>query len=221
MKITRNSWLWIVLGMALFLVAESAGQAQTEPRSPQPSGIFGSNADGKYRNSSLGFELTVPTNWVSLSQDEQDKAKGLGADGLKAQDGGTAKEIDLAVGAETVVLAYAKKPLGALGNSVWAVGVGKQPSSRITPSMVVEAAKSLFLKAPENKLIKDVEVEKIDGKEFASMVIDLYIHGQTVRLRYYATMIREFSVTVNMTASDADSLKEAETALRSFKITQK
>ncbi len=87
--------------------------------------------------------------------------------------------------------------------------------------MVVEAAKELFLKSPENNLVQDISVEQIGGKPFASMVLDMTINGQTIRLKYYATMIRDYSVTVSIVASDPESAKVADTSLRSIKFTGK
>lgn len=219
-KMKVHTWLVIVFAWCVLFVADSV-KAQTKGAEVAKSDFYGSVTNGLYTNAFLGFEMRAPKSWSSLSQADQESAKSIGSDGLKEQGANNDKEIDQAVGAETVVLAYAKKPLGAPGNSSIALGIAKQPSNRITPEMVAEAAKGLFLKSPENKLAQDIKIEEIGGKPFASFIINLSIYGNIVRLEYYATMVGHYSITISKVVNDERAASEAEAALRSFKFLRK
>lgn len=183
--------------------------------------IFGAVSEGIYHNDFLGFELSVPKDWIALTTDETNTAKKIGVEGLKNNKKRNDKAVEKAASIESVVLAYSKKPLGSVGNSVIALGVARQPSSSITPKMVVEAAKSILLLNPKNKLVEDTKTEEIGGKQFASFIVDLDSFGQTLRLKYYATMIRSFSLTVNLSVGDPESAKVSEASLRSIKFHRK
>lgn len=185
---------------------------------PLPTDIRGLVDGDAYRNSFFGFELDLPKGWLALGQEDQATAKDIGTDALKSEDPSYAKTIQNAVDAELVVLTYAKKPLGAMGNSTLAIGILKQPSNRVTPRMVVEGTKSLLLHSSANKLVRDVQVETIGKTPLASMIIDLSMLGQVVHIKYYAMMLKGYSVTVAMSYSDEEAIKEMDAALRTIRF---
>ena len=179
---------------------------------------LGSINNGTYRNEFLKFELKVPDQWIRFGSAEVQTAKQIGTDGIKSGDRDFDKAFAEAANREVVVLAMGKKPLGALGNSAIALGVFKQPSAHVTPKMVSEAAKSLIISNPSNKLVRDVENEMIGGKQFAVFDTEIAANGAMIPLRYYATMVRGYSLTVTMTAADEASLKVMEAAFRTIKF---
>lgn len=196
----------------------AAVNAQTAATKVTRESLYGSVKDGVYQNPLLGFELTVPSGWISPDKEQQEQAKATGSAALKAQSGANSNEIEEGLDAETVVLHYMKKPLGSIGNSTIALGIARQPGSGVTGKMVTEAAKELFLQSDENKLVQDIKVETIGGKQFASMILDMTVYGQIIRLKYYATVVDRYSITVSMIASNDASLKEMEDSLRSIKF---
>jgi hypothetical protein len=206
--------------IAFFLPGITLGQGRILERVTETD-FFGSVKDGIYRNTFFKFELKVPKDWMSLNDAEKEAALNVGVDALKTKNAKNNKALEEAARAEIIILLYAKKPLGTMENSVLAIGAAKQPSAKITPQMVVEAAKSLFLKNPKNRLIQDTKAEMIGGKNFASMVIDLDLNGTVLRLKYFATMIREYSMTASMSYDYSEELSEAEKSLRSIKFVSK
>ena len=205
--------------LLVIAVMFDAGYSQPVPvKKVRETNFFGSVADGRYKNEFLGFELEMSAGWVRFDQAETDAAKEIGTEGIKTGDSRYDKTIDYATRVELVVLAYGKKPMGAIENSAIAIGVAKQPTARVTPKMVAEAAKSILLKNTANKLLEDVRLETISGKQFAFFEISLGMYGQHVPLRYYVTMVRDYSLTVSMSYSNAEDLKAMESSLRSIKF---
>ena len=192
--------------------------AQPGSGSTSRSDFVGSVKNGVYRNSFLGFEMKVPASWIQLSKSEENTAKSFGSEGFKSQTGSNAREIDSAIGAETIVLSFAKKSLGSAANSGFAVGIGRQPNNRVTPAMVAEGAKELFLASSDNQLIQDVKVERIAGRTFASLIIEMIIYGQRIRVKYYAMMVRNYSVTFSISGADGEALEEIEASLQSVRF---
>ena len=213
-----------IASVALFvivLVAVTSNVAAQKPTSAAPTStidLVGSIKDGKYTNGFLKFELDVPSDWIKLDDAEKEIAKKIGTEAFKTDNERTNKLLDDAVKNELVVLALGKQALGSVENSAFALGIGKQSSPLITAKMVAEATKSLFLKNPESKLIQDVKTETIGGKSFASFDIELTMFGKKIPMRYYAAMIREYSLTVSMATFDSGDLAKMEASLRTIKF---
>ena len=194
---------------------------QKAPEKSQPQNEFlGGISNGVYKNPFFGFELEVPENWTKFDSGEVDTAKNLGVEALRSESDRTNKLLEEATRAEVVVLALGKFPLGSIENSALAIGVGKQPSSKITAKMVAEAGKSILIKNPRNRLLSDVKTETISGKDFATFEIELGMYGQKIPLRYYAAMIDDYSLTISMSYSDNESLQKMVKALQSIRFSR-
>ena len=201
------------------LAAAAAAQKSTTVKGDENVDFFGSIKDGTYRNGFLRFEVKVPNQWLRFESSEIEAAKKVGVDSMQSGTSKFNRALDEAASREVVVLAVGKKPLGAIENSAFAIGIFKQPSAHVTPKMVTEAAKSLLLTNPNNTLVRDVKTEMIGGQQFAVFDTELTaVGGIKVPLRYYATMIRGYSLTVSMSYADKESLDLMEDAFRSIKF---
>lgn len=201
----RTSTPTIAIVGLLFLTATFSGHAQRKVITGVTEGDFiGAIEDGQYNNNFFGLSFRIPNGWKTLTYAEMNAAKTVGVDGMKSNDAKADGALDKAVKAETVVVAISRKPLGAVENSVLAVGVAKQPSAAITPKMVAEASRSILLANPKNKSIGETRLETIGGKQFATFVVDLDLYGNVIRLRYYVTIVRGYSLTFNMSNSDPE-----------------
>lgn len=166
--------------------------------------FVGAIKDGKYTNDFFGLTFQIPVGWQALTYEEMSTAKTIGLEGMKSNEAKTDNALAKAGKAEAVILAISKKPLGSIENAVLAVGAAKQPSSAITPKMVATASRSILLANPKNKSVEDIRIETIGGKQFATFVLDMDLFGNTIRLRYYATMVRSYSLTFSMSNVDPD-----------------
>ena len=206
----------------LFLVTvPAAAFANAQPSSGGASESPAMMKDGKYTNRYFGFELNTPPGWLQMNSDEVEAARQIGTDGLKSNSDRFNKLLDDAAKGEVVLLALGKKPLGSLENSAFAMGIAKQHSAAVTAKMVAEASKSLLLKNPANKLARDITVESIGGKPFASFELTLGMYGRSVPLRYYAAMVGQYSLTVSLSYGDPADLKAMDASLRSIRFTRK
>jgi len=216
LELKRSLFFIIVIFAAAF------ANGQTTTRKPvDPADFPGKLIDGRYTNRYFDLELDVPPGWLLMNSEEVEATRQIGTDGLKTNSDRVNRLLDDASKGEVVLLALSKKPLGSIENSAFAIGVAKQPSSAITARMVAEASKSLLLKNAANKLLKDITVETIAGKSFASFELTLGMYGQSVPLKYYATMVGEYSLTISLSAGDSLDLKAMDTSLRSIRFVRK
>jgi hypothetical protein len=165
--------------------------------------------------------MNVPAGWKAVENDEQLAAKAIGSDYLKSGKKASDQALERATNAETVILFYSKKPFGSIENSMFAIGATKQPSERVTPKMAAEASKSVLLTSPKATLTRDVSIEKISGRTFATFELAFDVNSQKIRMIYYVTMIRDYSLAVGLAYFDDASLRTMDASFRTIKFTGK
>ena len=200
------------------LVGWAAAQQPAVTPSQRVADPMGSLVGRQYRNDFLKFELQIPSGWVQMNTSEVDAAKKIGVDGQTGQDAKFNQALEEATNREVIILALGKKPMGSPKNSAMAIGMFKQKSASFLPKMIAEASKSLFVSNEKNKIVRDISIEKIDGKDFATMDLELELYGQKVPMRMYYTMIGSYSISVSMSYSDDESLDAMVASLRTLKF---
>jgi hypothetical protein len=130
----------------------------------------------------------------------------VGTDVLKGKNERSNKALEDSVKREVILLHFAKKPIGSIENANFMMTAMKQPSPHVTPSMVAEATKSVLASSPNLKVVADTRIETIAGKKFALVEYVLTASDQSVKIKYYATVIKGFAVAFSLSFADEQDM---------------
>lgn len=200
----------------LFLCVSTFGQNQDRV------GIEGVFQDGVYKNEALGFELTIPAKWHVAEKEERDAAADAGRKEFKTGNKAADAVIDKSKNTESLTMMVSKKPVGAIQNAAFGFSLTKEPSELVTPKMVAEGSKSVFLASPKITLVKDVSIVNISGHQFATFDMDIDSAMGKQHLRVFTAMVKQYALTFALTYWDNDDdLRVMEDSLKTIKFTQK
>jgi hypothetical protein len=216
----KSARLFVALAITVFSVLDALGQSPVAGNESR-SNLFGSLSNDVYRSSFFGFELDLPKGWIRLDKEDVKTAQSIGVEGIKSNNSTANKAIDAAVASNIILLAYAKRPLGAIDNAALEIGAQKQLSKHITAKMLVEATKSAYLKNPNTKVLSDLREEIVAGRKFHTIEFELEILGQRVPLRIYVTVAKQYAITFALSSKDPLSLRILEEAFRSIRFHEK
>jgi hypothetical protein len=203
------------------LVLSNPIAAQRTPPKPTAPDLKGSVTNGIYTNKYFGFEMTLPKEWMSLESEDSKAAVNMTAEATKSGNRNANSVIDNAVDSSTIILFYAKHPLGAIENPSIGIAAAKQPSKFVTSKMILEATKSAYLKNPKTTVTKEIRFETFDGRQFAAIDFELEMPAARVPLTILVLMVHGYSLTFSLSAQDAESKERIEMALQSIKFLAK
>ena len=172
--------------------------------------FLGELSGGRYRNAFFGFSFSTPSDMYVLSDQERAiyKKGGVEMFGKDLEKGRAAYE--KAASQEVLLFGMTLTKPAATGVSSLNIGVVKQPDD-VTPELVCETAAEFFVRNPNYKLASKTKSLKRAGKDFAQIELTFTSGGQTLSLRYYATMRKGYSVTfviTHLSKADLDSLEK-------------
>ena len=189
---------FLILLLQAFVASSLAQDADGKATSGEP----------KYRNTGLGFELTLPRDWyLADAKDLEFLADEAGKElkeGYKLSNTAVLNQARI----EKIAFGISKKRMGATKNSAFGFSTMKQPSEDITSVMVAQSTKEFTLAEPNNKLAKDISIRRIDGRDFAEfdMIVTSALGRQNVRV--LIVNLKGYSLTFALTYWDElDDLK--------------
>jgi hypothetical protein len=186
-----------------------------------PNDIYGTIENGRYVNNHLKFQLTIPDGWLVVESEEQKAAKQIGLNAVKTGDPKADTLIEKSAKADTLILFVSEKPLGSIENAAFGMSVTNLPSKGYTPKMLAESFKSVFLKNPKNKLVKDISIEKIGDWLWANVQMDLDLFGNLVHTNYFVTVIGDQALVANMSYQNSLQLQKMRTSLDGIRLASK
>lgn len=198
--------------LLVFLSHAVSAQSANDPNVE----LLGEVKQGKYQNAVFGFEFNVPSGWFVASPGDEDAIRRFIKEGAK--DYKIPKSV-MAV-PESISLMVTRDAIGTIKNAVLGFSVTKQPSSKITATMIAGATKPLFVGKNGTTLNKDITSEMIGGKSFATF--DLQVESTLGKqyVRVYITMIGENAITFALTYWEDDDRKLLESSIRSIRFTK-
>ncbi len=201
----------IVASMALVASAQKSSGAATV-------NFLGNIENHVYKNSFFGLQMSIPQSWIVVDQETTAATSKVGLDMFKSKNEKNNRALQDSVNNEVALLNVAKKPIGSLGNAVFMMATRKQPSAAVTPSMLAEATKSALATSPGLKLTQGLRLRTIAGKQFALLDYTVTANGQTASIKFFATMVRNYSLTFSLSCADEADLPELQKIVESMKF---
>lgn len=214
----RGTHCTVAIAFTFLLFSSAFSQS---PVKVEQVDFLGRVSEGVYRNDFLGIEVPVPKGWHLVDQETTSASMQMGLNVLKSKNERSNQALEAATKREVIVLHFAKKPMGSGDNAMFMIGVMKQPSESVLPSMVAEATKSLFLSTTNIKVVQDTRSGIVAGKKFALVDYRLTVNEQTVNIKYYVTMIGSYAVGFSLSYVDDSHLTELEKIVASMKFARK
>ncbi len=185
-----------------------------------PANPFGELKGSYYSNDFIGFEMSVPTGWTKILQDEEKELKEKGLEVLKTGDSKTDAAVKRMTETGLNILILVKKNVGLPKNATLTLTITNQPIV-FAPRTLADATKTALLKHPSNTLIQDTIMEDIGGKSFGSFSVEYELSGEITQIKFFMTSIGNYSLLISMSYSDPETLRTLDTSLRSIKFWNK
>jgi len=170
---------------------------------------FGTVSGSTYSNRFFGFTLTLPEGWSIQSQEAQRDMLKRGGEMIAGSDKNL-KALAKASELQTVPLLTAfAHPMGApvahnAGINAVAERVEHMPGIRKGSDYLFHMRKAL--EAGQMKVVfpKDVWTERVGGRDFDVMPLELPVGALTVRQRYYVVVLKGYALGFITSASSSN-----------------
>jgi len=210
-----NKRIIILTFTPLLSLLLSAAILAQNPSEPQVE-FLGEVKQGKYQNVAYGFEFNVPAGWYVASPGDVDTVKRFTKEGLKDYKIRMPEKST----AENISLMITRDAIGTVKNAALGFSVMKQPSSKITPAMIADATKPMFVGKNGTSLKRDITSEMIGEKRFSTfdLLVESTLGKQYVRI--YVTMVGENAITFALTYWEDSERELLENSIRSIRFTK-
>lgn len=179
----------------------------------------GNPAAPKYKNSGLGFELTLPMDWYVADAQELEEWANEARKELRTGYKLSKSAVLHQMRVENIAFGISKKKLGAQRNSMFGFSIMKQASDEVTSTMVAHATKQFVLKDSSNALAKDVSTRPIGGRDFAEFDFIVTSALGKQKLRVMVVNYKGYSITFALTYwNDLDDLRLMMSAVESTRF---
>jgi hypothetical protein len=205
---------------AMLVVLVTAASAQTRTGIQDSERFLGSIVDNVYKNEFFGFEISAPPEMYVLSKTEKEQSREAGAEFLSKDASGNRDAFVKATTAEVVIFSIADRAPGE-GTASLNVGALKQPAG-VTPRMVCDSARHFLVRNPRITVGSDTSAATLAGKQAAR--VEFKVRTDSVaplHVRYYAAIVRGYSVTFVITYMEQSQLQKFEKLLSTLKFSQK
>lgn len=202
----------LCLLLHLVFLFPAIGSAQ---KSSEGDNFLGETIRGSYQNKFFGFKLSFDPEMYVLSDAEKSAYKKAGLEmivsGVKENREAYAK----AASQEVLLFSLAVSELKGAPVSSLNIGGLKQPKGA-TSSEVCDVAAGFFLKNPKFALLTKTASKKIASKEFSWTELQFNTGAQPLKLRYYATIQKGYSITFVISYLSEEDLASLEKVLGSL-----
>lgn len=188
--------------LAFFFFVVLAGYSFATGQSDEGRKSADDSSIPKYRNDTLGMEMSLPKGWYISETRELEELAGNARKELKKEHRLTNERIVHQAKVEIIAFGMSKRPLGTTKNAAFGLSVTKQPSEVITSKIVADATKAFFLKNTEYSLAKDISIQKIDGFQFATFDMDVASSLGKQHVRVLIVCIKSEAITFALTYWD-------------------
>lgn len=210
--------IFLSLVSMLFLFA-TASDSQTSSTVRPPAAIttaaegdpaiLGEMVDNLYINRFLAFRLEVPKSYLILNRAEIKVYENAGKDMIKAGTDKKTPVFDAALARTLSLLVVATKEPGQLNNSVLEIAVVKQGAG-VTRDMVLAQSVKAMTETGQYKVLRSVETVRFGGRTFSGVEFETGAFGLPLKTGLYITMQKNFALTIGLTYSSEEGMKEIE-----------
>ena len=180
-----------------------------------PDGFFGNVANGKYKNSFFGFEITLPENWIVASSDDNKMLLQFSKDALAVQSEAILAKLK---SPEKPIFTVSRKQFGAAGNSSLIIDTNRFATSNINLELSAKMTETTFEKIPNSHTTKLTQKTTLDGRIFYFFEREFSVTNMVIKQRIFIMQHHNYLVTfVLYSVNDAD-LNVLEATMRSFKF---
>lgn len=227
-----NCSFLLVCFVLLFAVSASGQRSTPTPKPPPPPAktvmveevahdFLGIVSEGGFKNDFFGLELQFPVDWTVIDDETSKVAVEIGTDMFKGDDERSNRALEDSTRKEVVLLHLARKPMGSLENCSFMLGVMKQPNPKVLPAMVAEATKSLLMKSPNLRVIKETRTGAVGGQRVAMVDYEFTVGDQKITILYYVAMVKGYAISFSATYINNEDLKSLEDIISSMRFKTK
>lgn len=217
----KNGIYLLLLCCFLTFVSSAAAQKVLDATPGSMAALMGGMNGRTYVNRVLNFELKLPDEGVILNQAEMDVYKNAGIDALKSGNAQSDRQLADAAKREIVILNYATKPVGSIGNSILAIGTIKQARGA-TAAMVIAATLKGLTATGKFELIRSLSGVVIGGFKANGLEGNITTFtGAKIKERILVLMRNGYSLSFVLSGTDDDAINVAQNLLGGIKFLAK
>lgn len=229
-KITSAIYAKLCFALLCIFVCSCAPSSQTEDEKQEKNfdkevGFdYGQVKDGKYTNSYFGFELEIPKDWVVQSKEQTQELEKMGKDILAGEDETMQAIIKASeVNSATLLQVFQYEvgsPVDYNPNFTMAIENTKAfPGIKSGSDYLVSARKMIKQTPMEFEHIDEEFTSKtFSGQEFYLMNVTMKYSGNSIYQKYYATLLKDFAITMVVSYNTPEQEKEVDSIVNSLKF---